>query len=120
MTEILSLLLASLLFYIVPAIVIALFGRIITQKITHTHSELHKWEYGSIFLPFLLWYLAPSIIDKHRTLSNDVVEPLTLGIIYGILQVLRIFYPKRAKLFSLIIPAIATILIYLLIPALPE
>ncbi len=99
--------------YLIPAVVITTIVRLFARR----YNKLEKWEYGSIFLPYLVWFAAISIKGTGKSFAN-LSELFIIGIAYGVFQIIRAFYPKKAIIFSLIIPVLFTILVYIFMPAL--
>jgi hypothetical protein len=82
------------------------------------------WDAGIFIAPFALWYALAVIGLRPKTLSN-LVELLALVPVVSVVFVIRVFVGKqipvhrRAKV-AFIVACVFAILVYALVPTLPE
>ena len=86
-----------------------------------------KWEYPLILFPFLIWVTLIIINASSKSFSNATIEPFCCGILAGISPIFRAIFTHddRKRRLSLTILGISiatvgTILIWKLVPFLPE
>lgn len=110
------------LVYIIPSLIIAAPIWFFSRERVHWF----QWEFFLLLIPFITWVVLASINLRNKSLSNAGVESIILGILIGMIQIFPAIMPEvfgsrlKSAFVTLFLSIIITLLVYFIVPSLPE
>lgn len=117
-----GLFLSIFLAYIIPSLIIASPIWFFNRERVHWFY----WEFLNLLIPFIIWTILASANLRNKSLSNAGVESIILGILIGIIQIFPVIMPEvydsrlKSAFVTLFLSIVITLLVYFIVPSLPE